>query len=513
MAQTLGIDLGTTYSSIAVLASTGVPKILPNREGEDITPSVVMFSSLSGGDEPVVGTMAKHSAASDPHSVVQFVKRFIGDKNWQFDSPSGESYSAVEVSAIILKRLKEDAEMALGHTVTDVVVTVPAYFDDLRRTATKQAGEIAGLNVIRVLNEPTAAALAYGLDNPSEEGVVMVFDLGGGTFDATLLKLGGGKLDVLATDGDRNLGGFDFDNRIMEFVAEKISSGAGDDALDDPIVLSQLREKAEIAKRSLTTVNSAAIHLSIQGKPYKVEITRSDFEAITSDLMQRAEDILGSVLESSGLTWPDVRKVLLVGGSSRMPMVSQLISKLTTAKIDKSIDPDRAVALGAAVQAAIEDLSKGSSSQGSEFSVESFVTISDVTSKSLGTIVNDSDSKRMINSIIIERNSKVPSKNAKEYQTRYENQTELLIQVTEGDDEDPELVTNLGEQILSIPPYPKGAPIRVIYAYDIDQTVFVEVEDLTSNKSLGTFQVERPENLSGEMVQLSKQRLNEITVS
>jgi molecular chaperone DnaK len=511
MTQTLGIDLGTTYSSIAVLASTGVPKILPNREGEDITPSVVMFSSLSGGDEPVVGTMAKHSAASDPHAVVQFVKRFIGDKNWQFDSPSGESYSAVEVSAIILKRLKEDAEMALGHTVTDVVVTVPAYFDDLRRTATKQAGEIAGLNVIRVLNEPTAAALAYGLDNPSEEGVVMVFDLGGGTFDATLLTLGGGKLDVLATDGDRNLGGFDFDNRIMEFVAEKISSGAGDDALDDPIVLSQLREKAEIAKRSLTTVNSAAIHLSILGKPYKVEITRGDFEAITSDLMQRAEDILGSVLESSGLTWPDVKKVLLVGGSSRMPMVSQLISKLTTAKIDKSIDPDRAVALGAAVQAAIEDLSKGASSQSSEFSVESFVTISDVTSQSLGTIVMGS--KGEINSIIIERNSKVPSKNAKQYKTLYENQTEIQIQVTEGDDEDPEWVTILGEQILSIPPYPKGAPIRVIYAYDIDQTVFVEVEDLTTNKSLGTFQVERPENLSGEMVQLSKQRLNEITVS
>ncbi|HGJ3054747.1 TPA: Hsp70 family protein [Streptococcus pneumoniae] len=244
MSKAIGIDLGTTYSAVSVLSETGQPQILLNQDGENLTPSVVFFQDFDGKDEPLVGIQAKNLAASRPEAVVQYVKRQMGNPNWKFDSPSDTVYTAEEISAIILKRLKEGAENALGDKVEDVVITVPAYFDDARRTATKHAGEIAGLNVLRVLNEPTAAALAYGISAEKNE-TVLVYDLGGGTFDVTLMKIKDGEFDVIATDGDRNLGGFDFDNALSMIIAEKMEEQGAEDIYTDEHFTALLREKSE----------------------------------------------------------------------------------------------------------------------------------------------------------------------------------------------------------------------------------------------------------------------------
>jgi molecular chaperone DnaK len=507
--RAVGIDLGTTYSAVAVLRETGEPEILPNRDGEDITPSVVLMQAVGDGDEPLVGTMAKHSAASAPDDVVQFVKRHMGDPSWRFDSTSGGSYTAEEVSAIILKRLKEDAELALGEPVVDAVITVPAYFDDARRTATKHAGKIAGLNVLRVLNEPTAAALSFGLDT-SAEGTVLVYDLGGGTFDVTLMRISNGEFEVLGTDGDRNLGGFDFDNRLIEYLAQKVEADGGPDLLGDPAQVAVLREKAEMAKRSLTTVATTTVHVSAEGKPYRVQVERVEFERMTADLLRRTEDLTEMVLEEAGLTWPQVDHVLLVGGSTRMPMVRALVERLAGKQADRSVHPDEAVALGAAIQAAVEQ----SASAGADLALLDGkpLVVADVTSQSLGVITVGDDLRTKLNTIVIPRNTKIPSKLSQDLQTIRDNQTALDVEVTQGDDTNPDYVVVVGSKTLPIPPYPAGAPVRVSYAYDIDQTIFVELTDLTTNQLLGTFEVDRLANLSDEQLNAAVAKVSALPV-
>lgn len=509
MGRTVGIDLGTTYSAVAVLRADGEPEILPNRDGDDITPSVVLFQSFDGRDEPLVGSMAKHSAAGSPDDVVQFVKRHMGDAAWRFDSSSGASYTAEEVSGVILRRLKEDAELALGEPVTDAVITVPAYFDDARRTATRHAGRIAGLTVRRVLNEPTAAALSFGLDT-AEEGTVLVYDLGGGTFDVTLLRIRGGTFDVLGTDGDRNLGGFDFDNRLMEHLAEQVQAQGGPDLLDDPAQTAALREKAEMAKRSLTTVAQTTVHVSAGGRPYRVLVERATFERLTADLLSRTEDLTELVLDEAGVTWHEVDHVLLVGGSTRMPMVRALVERLAGRPADRRVHPDEAVALGAAVQAAMED----STASGAELALVGgeVPVVADVTSQSLGVLQVDAGTGRDVNTIVIPRNSKVPATCSVGGATVQDQQATIRVQVMQGDDEDPQFVVEIGSKEIPIPPYPKGAPVRVTYAYDIDQTVFVELTDLTSGRSLGTFEVDRLANLSDDELQRAAARVSALSV-
>lgn len=509
MSRAIGIDLGTTYSAVAILRDTGEPEVLANRDGENITPSVVLFQSFEGSDEPLVGTMAKHSAASAPEDVVQFVKRNLGDAAWRFTSTTGASYGAEEISAIILRRLKEDAELALGTAVTDAVITVPAYFDDARRTATRHAGKIAGLNVLRVLNEPTAAALSFGLDT-SAEGVVLVFDLGGGTFDVTVMRIASGEFDVLATDGDRNLGGFDFDNRLIEYIAGQVEEQGGPDLLDDNAHVVALREKAEMAKRSLTTVTTTTVHVSADGRPYRIVIERGEFERITADLLSRTRDLTEQVLAEAGVSWHQVDHVLLVGGSTRMPMVRALVERLAGRPADRSVHPDEAVALGAAIQAAMED----SATMGADIDLfdGSAPSIADVTSQSLGVLQVDSDTGRDVNTIVIPRNSKIPAKLSADGYTVVDNQTAIHVQVTEGDDTNPEYVVEIGSKDIPIPPYPKGAAVRVTYAYDIDQTVFVEITDLTANRSLGTFTLDRLANLTDDEVQTAARKVRSLSV-
>lgn len=516
MGISIGIDLGTTNSAVSVVRPTGVPEVLRNKEGDTVTPSVVLFQSFGGADEPLVGEQAKRQAAAFPEDIVQYVKRFIGDPTWRFDASSGTQYTAEEVSAIILKRLKEDAELALGEEVTDAVITVPAYFDDARRTATAHAGQIAGLNVLRVLNEPTAAALSYGVEADAN-GTVLVYDLGGGTFDVTILKISGTEFEVLATDGDRNLGGFDFDNALMEYLNKRLMEQGAPDALEDPSLTAALREKAEFAKKALSTVPKTNVQFSAEGQHYRVPLTREEFEECTVSLLNRTQEVLEDVLSAAKLTWADIDKVLLVGGSTRMPAVRTLVERISGKTPELDINPDEAVALGAAVQATLSgDVEVSTEQVGSNATVEGFlggsVKISDVTSQALGIILYNADGSTF-NHVVIPRNTKVPCTHEQNTRTLLDGQNALDIKVTQGEERDPELVTIVGTGELSLPAYPKGAPLKVIYAYDVDQTVRVEVIDLTANASLGSFNIERVANLRPEEVQEAQCKIGGMEVN
>lgn len=511
MGKAIGIDLGTTYSAVSIMNETGMTEILDNQDGDKLTPSVVFFQSFDGNDEPLVGIQAKNLAATQPENVVQYVKRQMGDPNWRFDSLSDISYSAEEISAIILRRLKEGAENALGEEVTDVVITVPAYFDDARRTATKQAGEMAGLNVLRVLNEPTAAALAYGVQNSKKE-TVLVYDLGGGTFDVTLMKIENGNFDVLGTDGDRNLGGFDFDNALAVLIAEKMESGGAKDVIVDPNFAGKLREQSEAAKRALTTVDKTNVFLDYSGKPYKVNVTREEFENATRSLVERTQEILDDVINEAGVDWSEIDQVLLIGGSTRMPMIQRTLEQSLGRSIQYSINPDEAVAIGAAIQATLESVKNGNYVSEEVSEIAEQIKVSDVTSQALGVIATSSETGREINSVIIPRNAKVPSKYTELFSTVVANQKSINIRVTQGDDEDPAFVTIIGESVLELPGnWPKGHAIKISFHYDIDQTVFVEVHD-ENDKLIGQFEVERAANMNSKDLLVSSRKIQELSI-
>lgn len=505
MGQVVGIDLGTTYCAVAIVAPSGKPEILVNRDGERITPSVVFFDEGA----TLVGSMAKRSAATAPLDVVQFVKRQMGDKDWRFEPSSGGSYSPEEVSAIILKRLKEDAELFFGEgQVTDAVITVPAFFDDARRRATKDAGTIAGFNVLRVLNEPTAAALAFGLDLGGS-GTVLVYDLGGGTFDVTVMRIGDGLFDVLGTDGLHELGGFEWDNRLMLWLNEQFQAEGGPDLTETFEAEAELREKAELAKRTLSSTPQAKVILSHGGVTKTLTVTRDVFEDLTVDLLNQSRDLTISLVEELGLDFAQIDHLLLVGGSTRMPQVPQMLQSIAGKPPLRAGNPDEIVALGAAIQASLETGARGSSDSGDA------PRVLDVTSQALGTIALD-DQRRLRNYIIIPRNKKIPASESELFSTVQDGQTEIKIQVTQGDDEDPEyvrLVTKEGGQVFAIPPYPMGAPIRITFHYDIDQTIQVEVSDLTADRSLGTFEVDNVANLTDEQVAAARQKNKNLEVN
>lgn len=517
MGRAIGIDLGTTYSAVSIMQADGKPTILPNSEGQNITPSVVLFPDTnSGADEPLVGDMAKHSAATSPLDVVQFVKRQMGDPNWRFTTTNDQSYTAEEISAIILKKLKADAELALGEEVTDAVITVPAYFDDARRTATKQAGKIAGLNVLRVLNEPTAAAMSYGL-NLEQQGTVLVYDLGGGTFDVTIMTISNGDFDVLATDGNRNLGGFDFDNRIANYVIEQLKEqGVTDDISCDDALIAEIREKSELAKKSLTNITQATIILSVKGKQYRIKITREQFEEMSKDLLKTTEELVEDTLDAAGKTWSSIDHLLLIGGSTRMPMVRQLMTRLSGKNPELNVNPDEAVAMGAAIQAYISMREKGdpsdSASATQAITNDIILSISDVTSQALGVIMLNDIGKEE-NYVVIPRNAKIPTKGEQHAVTVTDQQECINVQVTQGEDKEVKYVVVLGSKEIPIPRYPKGAPFTVMYAYDIDQTVYVELYDETAHKTVGTFEIDRALNMNEEAVSNAMRRIGGMTVS
>ncbi len=495
MGRAFGIDLGTTFSAVAVMRPEGRPALLMNVEGETLTPSVVLFTD---GDQVLVGSTAKRATAALPSDCAQFFKRHMGDPHWRFVDSRGREYRAEQVAALILRRIAEDAGGQLGEPVKDVVITVPAYFDDARRLATRDAGEIAGLRVLRLINEPTAAAIAFGLE-PTVKGIIFVYDLGGGTFDVTIMRAGSGEFEVIATDGDRNLGGFDFDNALMRHVSQRVQAEGGPDLLDDPVVSADLRDKCELAKRQLTTVDRASVFVGAGGRSFRVDITRDEFDAMTHDLLYRTEVTAGGVLDDAGLAWADIDHVLLVGGSTRMRQVRDMIERISGKKPAAGVNPDEAVALGAAVVA--ENASAEVS--GSRALVR--VSVRDVTSQSLGVVAVDGDSGLLRNSVIIPRNTRIPVKQDQIYYTVEHHQRVAEVQVTEcgeaGDETDLAYATVLGAKPIPLPHgRPKDSPLRVVMAYDVDGVIHVELIDLTDNRSLGEFELERPNNLDRRQI-------------
>ena len=470
----VGIDLGTTFSAIAYVNKHGVPEILPNAEGDRITPSVILFE----GDDVIIGNYAKQAAVVYPEQVVEFVKRHMGDPNWSF-TYRGRQYNPEELSGLILAKLKHDAELRLGTRVDQAVITVPAYFNDHQRRATIRAGERAGLEVLKLVNEPTAAAFAYGLDHRGERSRFLVFDLGGGTFDVTMVDLDDRDINVIATSGDHLLGGKDWDDRIIAHAAAAFREKHGVDPLSDLASAHDLRQKAVSAKISLSRRPRVNLFHDFESQILRLRLERETFEDLTADLMQRCMDLTAEVLEDSGLSPTEVDSVLLAGGSTRMPMVRSRIEEMFGKAPARDINPDEAVALGAALTAAIESAERSGSAPPID------ITTRDVTSHSLGMVVYRDG--RLHNSKIIPKNSRIPSEQSRDdYATTHDSQTTMDLWLVQGEFDDPLQCNVLGHfEFYGIPPRPAGkSRLSVTFRYNANGIVEVEAMDLFSGQTL-----------------------------
>ncbi|HEY8058770.1 MAG TPA: molecular chaperone DnaK, partial [Acidimicrobiales bacterium] len=467
MPKAVGIDLGTTNSVVAVLEA-GEATVIPNAEGSRTTPSVVAFAK---DGEVLVGEVAKRQAITNPDRTVRSVKRHMGT-SWSIDI-DGKSYKSQEIAARVLQKLKADAEAYTGDAVNQAVITVPAYFDDAQRTATQEAGQIAGLEVLRIINEPTAAALAYGMDKEGEDQTILVFDLGGGTFDVSLLDIGEGVFEVKATHGDTNLGGDDWDQRVMDWLVESFKGDHGVDLGKDKMAEQRLKEAAEKAKVELSSTQQAQINLpfitATDSGPLHLDYTlsRAKFQELTADLLERCRGPFEQAINDAGLKTEDIDHVIMVGGSTRMPAVADLVKSITGKEPHKGVNPDEVVAIGASVQAGVL---KGDVKD---------ILLLDVTPLSLGI-----ETKGGVMTKLIERNTTIPTKRTEVFTTADDSQPSVEVHVLQGEREMAQFNKTLGKfQLVDLPPAPRGVPqIEVTFDIDANGIVHVAAKDRATSK-------------------------------
>lgn len=527
MGKYVGIDLGTTFSAVAYIDEKGNPIIIPNKQGENMTPSSVLF----GGKKPVVGSVAKRKSITDPKNYEAFVKRHMGEKTYTFTTKDGESFRPEEISALILSKLKSDAEAYLGDGIEGAVITVPAYFGDPQRQSTRDAAAAAGLNVLDIINEPTAAAIAFGISkNVGRSQKVMIYDFGGGTFDVSILDIDEDSIRVIATNGDHKLGGYDIDMAIVDYVKEQ-ADDQGIDVNSDIKALQNLMLQAETAKKELSSDDVTEISLYVKGEELSVELDRETFEDLIETILDTTVSVMQRTLDEVDLDYKDIDKILLVGGSTRIPIIRTMIEEEAGIKPSSEVHPDEAVAIGAAYHAVdvVKRMAEGTFETGSPSDkaapavsvhaddvpdLEKNYTFRDITSHGIGIVIYDGDLNKLVNSVILEKNTEIPAEVVQDgYSTTEPYQEVIQLQVTQGENTNLDYVTIIGSADLKVKPRENIVPIRIIVSCDRDAIIHVRAIDMDQNVDLGEITVNREKhNMTEEEVKQAATRINKLNI-
>ena len=528
MGKYVGIDLGTTFSAIAYIDEKGNPVIIPNKQGENTTPSTVLF----GGKKPVIGSVAKRKSITDPKNYEAFAKRHMGEKTYSFTTKNGEIFRAEEISALILSKLKADAEENLGEEIEGAVITVPAYFGDPQRQATKDAAELAGLKVLDIINEPTAAAIAFGISKNVETAQrIMIYDFGGGTFDVSILEINEDNIRVTATNGDHKLGGYDIDMAIFNFVKEAAEE-AGMDIDSDVKAIQNLMIQAETAKKELSSDETTEITIYSRGEDFSIELERETFEDLIETILDTTISVMERTLDEANLEYNDIDKILLVGGSTRIPVIQSMLEKETGIKPSSEVHPDEAVAIGAAYHAvnvvkqkAEGIFNTGISGEKNEKETASVnadsvpdlhknYVFSDVTSHGIGIVAYNSIEEKLVNSVIMAKNTEIPAEVVEDrYSTVKPYQESIQLQVTQGESENLDYVTIIGEAELKVRPRENIVPVRIIVSCDRDAIIHVRAIDMDGNIDLGEITINRDKhNMTKEEMKEAATRINKLNI-